>query len=332
MASKVVGTWEGGRVKESSRGKQTYYIRKRLGGKVWEVSTGATTLKAALAHLSRFQQNPATYQPSGVHQVQLTIPGLMPDYLAWCKASNQTTPYIANKRRYLTAWGKTFPGDVRNVTRAQVLAALKSWRGQPYSRVSALKAFYSWLRDVEGKITLAEDVAATVPNEPTKPAKWTGAPRAISKDTYEATLRGLGKKSRYRDVLVVLASTGMHTTEARRVAAGSGSVVLASDTSITIEHKSGRVHSIKVDVETAKAANRMQHHGSFSVSNLMSAVKRACRRTGVKPTWAPGCLRHSFISWKVADGVPLEAIAAYTNHDIATLKRFYNSAPIPMPR
>jgi len=56
--AKVVGTREGGRVVEKSDGTRVYYIRKRLAGKLYEVSTGATTLKAALAHLQRLQANP----------------------------------------------------------------------------------------------------------------------------------------------------------------------------------------------------------------------------------------------------------------------------------
>ena len=52
--SRHLGSWEGGRVVQNSKGQINYYIRKRIDGQVYSVSTGATTLKAALAQLARF--------------------------------------------------------------------------------------------------------------------------------------------------------------------------------------------------------------------------------------------------------------------------------------
>lgn len=49
---------EGGRVVEKSDGAHVYYIRKRIGGRLYEVSSGCTVLKAALGQWQRSRRTP----------------------------------------------------------------------------------------------------------------------------------------------------------------------------------------------------------------------------------------------------------------------------------
>ncbi|AKU90763.1 hypothetical protein [Vulgatibacter incomptus] len=52
--------WEGGFIRETGSGK-VYVIRKRIGGRLFEVSTRCATLKAAMSELARFEADPQTY-------------------------------------------------------------------------------------------------------------------------------------------------------------------------------------------------------------------------------------------------------------------------------
>jgi len=322
--AKVVGTWEGGRVVEKSDGTRVYYIRKRLAGKLYEVSTGATTLKAALAHLQRFQANPEGYSASGALPGQpVTIQAFQRDYLAYCKAKGNSQNWITQKRRYLSWWREAFPDDLRNATREQLLACVNG-ATVPHNRIASLKAFCSWLRDVRGVLPKGQDATLDLPIPALKPAQWKKL-RAITREVFTKTMEHVDPA--YVDILTMIAGTGMHTTEAARLAKGQGSV---SGTTLTIFHKGGAQHRMEVEPHVAQAATRVLARGSFSVSRLMKAIKEACDKAGVE-RWAPGCLRHSFITWLVGDGASIEAVAAYTNHDVATLKRYYNVAPIPRP-
>jgi integrase len=215
------------------------------------------------------------------------------------------------------------PGDVRRFTRASVLGALND-KTAPHNRLAALKAFCAWLRG-RGLLSKSEDVAMDIPIPAPRPAQWT-APRAISREVFAATLAKLEQP--HRDVVTVLGATGMHTTEALRLAQGRGGIY---GPTLIILHKNGRKHRMTVESDIAETVGRLQRRGGFSVSRLMKAIKVAAVAAKV-PGWAPGALRHSVVSWLIADGAALEAVAAYTNHDVATLKRFYNVAAIPRPQ
>lgn len=320
----VVGQWEGGRVIEKKDGTQVYYIRKRINGRLYEVSTGCTKLKPALAQWARFQSNPEAYEPSGALPGKtVTIAGHVDAYITACEEAGNSQNWRYQKRRYLDWWAKLLPGDLRRLTREKVLEALDGTTA-PHNRLAALKAFCAWL-SARGLLSKAEHVTEDIPIPAPKPAQWS-APRAISRAAFDATLAKV-TDAEYRDVLTVLAGTGMHTMEALRLSRGQGSI---NGATLEILHKNGRRHRLEVEPHVAEAVARMQKAGGFSVSRLMAAVRKAADDAKV-PRWAPGALRHSVVSWLIAAGATLEAVAAYTNHDVATLKKFYNVAAIPRP-
>ncbi len=58
--------WEGGRKWIGEDGKvAAYYIRRRVGGRRFEVRTPATGESAAHAQLRRFEADPEGYDPAG---------------------------------------------------------------------------------------------------------------------------------------------------------------------------------------------------------------------------------------------------------------------------
>ncbi len=323
--AQVVGKWEGGRIKQTSDGRRVFYIRKRLGGRIIERSTGATSRHAAMEQWRRFQANPAVWTPGGAPQGEvLSLREHLDSYIDYCTEKGNSQNWRYQKRRYLEWWRDALPGDCRLWTRARVLSAMEG-QAVKHNALAALKAWASWLRNVRGSLTKAEDVTVDIAIPALKPAQWRGAPRAIPREVFDATLAKLGEP--WHTICEVLGATGMHTTECLRLARGHGGMIGGA---LEILHKSGRRHRMQVAPETAQAVERMQRRGGFSVSRLMHAVAAACVKAKVE-RWAPGALRHSAATWLIADGAPLERVAAYLNHDLETLKRFYSAAVIPRP-
>ncbi|PTL79232.1 hypothetical protein [Vitiosangium sp. GDMCC 1.1324] len=58
-------TWEGGFIRHDSRGRKVYVIRRMINGRSYKVSTRATTLRAAMEQLKRFEADPEHYNPAG---------------------------------------------------------------------------------------------------------------------------------------------------------------------------------------------------------------------------------------------------------------------------
>jgi hypothetical protein len=57
-------TWEGGFIRHDSKGRKVYVIRRMLNGRNYKVSTRATTLRAAMEQLKRFESDPEHYNPA----------------------------------------------------------------------------------------------------------------------------------------------------------------------------------------------------------------------------------------------------------------------------
>lgn len=69
-------TWDGGYIRYDSKGTRTFYIYRKIAGRLYEVSTRTHTESAAHAHLKQFEVDPATYSllgsPDDVDPVYLT--------------------------------------------------------------------------------------------------------------------------------------------------------------------------------------------------------------------------------------------------------------------
>ena len=77
-------TWEGGFIRHDSQGRKVYVIRRMINGRNYKVSTRATTLRAAIEQLKRFEIDPEHYNPVGspheqpisTHAVPTKVPTL----------------------------------------------------------------------------------------------------------------------------------------------------------------------------------------------------------------------------------------------------------------
>jgi hypothetical protein len=58
-------TWEGGLSCHDSKGRKVHVIRRMLHGRSYKVSTRATTLRAAMEQVKRFEAEPEHYNPAG---------------------------------------------------------------------------------------------------------------------------------------------------------------------------------------------------------------------------------------------------------------------------
>lgn len=322
MPRLVVGRWEGGRIVQTKRGG-IYMIRRRINGKLFELSTHSTSKKVALEHLRRFEKNPAAYTASGgakdVAEGGLVLgDALIKKHLDAAKDAGVSPEWIRDKRIYLDEWAKRLTGrDLRTLSLLDLQQALDGLKARTH-RIATIKAFYSWLRE-SGLVTRREDPSLDLKVPPAKPAQWTRGERSISREDFAETFDKLSPH--YRDHLLVLGGTGMHVRELHRLAAGIGKV---GPSSITIIHKSGRQHTMAVDESVADAAARLQKvRGPFSISKFMAAVRTAAKKAKVKP-WSPGSLRHSVGTWLMTEGANAKDVADWLGHaSEATLKRFY---------
>lgn len=327
-----IGEWEGGYVAQS-RGRQVYVIRRRIDGRQFEVSTRATTLRAALEHLKRFEANPAAYSPHGIASpltkggVRLTD-AMIDTRIDQMNAAKATVKWMQNTRRYLRWWqGKLVKRDLRTLTLLDLTALIQGTSARN-TKIRVLKKLYSTLRR-QGLIDRRDDPTLDLQPDPQRPAQWAGRVRAISLDVFHKTYAKV-KNPQIRDALTVMVNTGLHITELRRLTDGHGYV---DATTICVIHKAGRQHRIEVEPEVSAAATRLVKAGTLSESTYAHVVTQACKDAGV-PKWGPGSLRHTYATLMHEAGVDPAQIASYLGHVAAsTTRRFYSSlAKTPRPK
>jgi integrase len=330
---KRAGSWPGGRIWEGSDGTRTYVIRKKVGGRAYEVSTRCTSLRAAMAQLARFEADPEGYDPSGGKGERIVLDverGRA--FLRWSlEEKGNSAGWVRQQKRYLAWWIEKLGGlDVRRVSlRDHILPALDGMTGRRH-RIEVIKAFYSWLRRQRALISAAEDPTyGALPVPQLRPEQWV-RPKAFAREAHEAVMRHL--TGSWPDLLAVLAGTGWHVTELSRFAAGGIVAELPSSASrghgaaavlVCPRRKSGEEQRTPVSSEVAAAARRVRARGGFSVVRLYKAVTAACRAAGIEP-YAPGQYRHSVATWAVEQGADPAAVAAFLGHKSpATTRRFY---------
>jgi len=213
--------------------------------------------------------------------------------------------------------------DLRRVTLLDLQQVLDSQRGARSHRIACIKHLYTYLRE-RGRLTRNEDPSLDLKQPPVRPTK---DERAVSRKDFEATLAKLGPP--YHDILVLQSLTGMHVTEALRLAQGEGTI---ASRVLVLAHKSGREHRMSVDERASDAAQRLRDRGGFSVSRYSKAVREAATAAGVRP-WAPGSMRHTVGTWLVEEGAPLAEVSAWLGHAsvVTTRRSCAKHAKVPQP-
>jgi integrase len=329
-----IDDWEGGRVWRGKDGRKTYFIRRRVAGKLYEVSTRCHAASSALEHLKRFEADPDGYDPTSAAGGEAIVldKELIEKFLAWSKhEKDNTEDWVRKQKRFLRWWAdKLELRDLRRVDLAShVIPALDGATSRKH-RIEALKALYGWLRKVRHILKPSEDPtldALAVPQS--RPEQWTRS-KVIPLADHEAAVAHLAPI--HRDRLTVLAGTGWHTTELLRFAAGGlvsslpphasrdhGAVALLE----CPRRKSGHFMRTAVTEEVAAAARRVLAHGSYSDPKFREAIVSACKAAGIKP-FSPGRYRHTVATWAEEAGAAPEAVAAHLWHASQdTTDRFY---------
>lgn len=335
--------WLGGYVRQGKKG-QVFVIERWLHGVHHHVSTKCRTERAALRELEKFEANPTGYSPHAVsrrEQLVLT-PELVDEYERWQRNVKRTTrSHARDCARYLEAWMLEFAGrDVRTLSlHEHIKPALGAWRTARHNRIVALKGFTAWLRREKGLLTRAEDPTLDLQVPPSRPEKLRRR-KAIAREVVEATLPHL--RPDVRDLVVLLAATGLHVSEVRRFV-DSGELYAPAEhqqdvvANLSVVHKSGRLHTVALTRDALDAAQRLKASGIPSHSVVWFDTRAACDKAGV-PHWNVGSLRHSVATWLAEAGVPLAAISEQLGHrDPRTTSDFYRdmghgAKALPIPR
>lgn len=318
-----------------------FVIEKKVHGVKFHVSTRATTLRAAMQHLARFETDPQNYQPLIVaaHNGLVMTEELIDEFHAWHQLA-VTREWALTARRHLIDWANHFAGaDVRRLTLLEHLKPHLRGKRSIAGRVKALKAFTSWLRTEKGLLTRSEDATLDLAVPVSKPTQQTRT-KAVLWETVVAVAEHLPHD--VRDVLVVLAATGWHISEIRRFAT-SGSIRerVASDgpdvlAVIGAQHKSGKRHFTALQHhQHVEAAKRIRVRGHvYDKTWLRKVMLRACEaadaaakkhnKEATIPAFTLGVMRHSVATWLRQAGVPDEASAQFLGHSsAATTRRHY---------
>lgn len=331
--------WEGGYVWRDRKGRDHFWIKRRVDGHRFELNTYCTTLKAAMEQLKRFEADPEGFSPSGSPTGDALHLGddLRDTFLDWSEHTKRNShAWVNRQRNYLTWWQTRLEGlDLRRVSLVDhINPALADAAGARGLRIAVLKAFYAWLRKVEHRLSVAQDPTfqtLTVPQS--RPEQWKRL-KAIPKAHYEKVRAKL--PAHWRDPLDIQAGTGWHITEVQRFAKsgsveayprakskGIGGVLVCPQT------KGGEMLKTAVSANVFAAGKRLLERGSLSKEKYGMAVVAACAAARV-PKFTPGQFRHSVATWAINNGADPAQVAAFLNHKSPrTTKKFYATHAVP---
>jgi integrase len=340
--------WGGKRAWLAPDGTVTYYIRRTVNGRAYDVSTRATTRAAAEAQLRRFEADPSAYQPGGDTPDPIYLDAALAEaFLRWSLETKGNSPkYVNDQRHTLAWWAEKLAGvDLRRCSlRDRILPALNGQPGrQP--KIATLKVLYSWLRAEVHRITTVEDPTFGQLKVPQSKPEQARRPKALPREHVQLVIEHLASE-RWRDLLRVLAGTGMHVSELERFASsgtiepvprnadrkndGTAGVIVIDKT------KAGDPLRVAVSAEVVSAAKRVLAAGAFDRQKLDKAIRAACKvvkrpdgKVGI-PEFGPGQLRHSVATWAIDAGADPAQVSAYLNHKSPrTTRRFYGTHATP---
>jgi integrase len=324
--------WEGGHIHVQKDGRPLFVIERQVGGRRFHVSTRCHSRRAALKQLERFEADPASYQPGGeeAEAALMMTDILVEEYGLWMTEEKGTTRRHANQmRNRLSDWCEDLgTTDLRTLTlRDHIAPALQRRKTCRPARIIAIKAFYAWLRKTKHLLTSAQDPTLDLPVPQARPEKWKRR-KAISQAQYRGALAKL--TGAYRDCLLLLGGTGMHTTELERFVRSADSEIVDLSPAeapaiavLRVKHKSGKVHPYTLQFpEHRAAAVRLRARGEVP-RKLNAEIKNACAAAKVE-VFTAGVMRHSVATWAVELGASPQDVSEFLGHsDKRTSERFY---------
>ncbi len=361
MGAQWVGSWIGGRIRETSDGRRVWVIEKRVRRAAGIAHRLAIPLSVndehgAKAELKLFLRNPATYvvtakrpRPAPAPVVPLRsvkAPSLFtPENLeAWAKdllARERDPHYVRSCSLYLAAWAEALGPALKGLELGQIKAALRRWEGGKKFRIIALKSFTKWARG-EDLLKRADDPTVDLKVPVSVAGKELGR-RAYGKDLLERTYAAIPTQT-VRDTFRLSLMTGMHQTEVARIASKKGVLEEVGEhgeirATVSFRHKNGRVHRVSLDAPTYEAAKRLQARGrGLDPTTVHNGLRRAASVIGAE-TIHPGRLRHTFSNLAESEGdlvkakpggVPRSEVLAVLAHSEATNRKHYHDLVPPM--
>ena len=321
--------WPGGYVHEQVDGRKLYIIAKMVRGERFHVSTRAHGIKAAMAQLERFEADPHGYSPAGVSEAKAELVlsnALILEHFKWSiEVKGNTRHHAKEMGDRLADWQDDLHGkDLREVTlRDDIKPALDRRSTCRAHRIAAIKGFYGWLRKEKHILTSAEDPTLDLPIPAARPEK-TKRRKAVEPERIRAAWVQL--KGGYRDMLELLAATGMHVTELERFIRSEESQLVKGDKPLAVlmtRHKTKVLTRIPLNQPShVAAAERLKAKGTVP-RQFRLALYEACDKAGVV-RFPPGVLRHSVATNAVEAGATPDEVSRFLHHrDKRTTERFY---------
>jgi hypothetical protein len=238
------GSWEGGYLHEG-----VYYIRRQVNGRRFDVSTRATTRKAALRQLGRFEEAPQQYDPLGpsVGDPIYLDENLAAEYLRWCldpvDGKKNSAPWVRKKQGYLDWWAEKLDGlDLRRISLGDhIMPALAGIPARAH-RTATLKGLYTWLRTAVHRISGADDPTFGALQVPQAPERLTD--KSFPREHHQQMSVHLDEY--WRDVAVLQVGTGWHLTEVQRFIAGIKKKRRAPGGGVVEETQRGSIEAVSL--------------------------------------------------------------------------------------
>jgi hypothetical protein len=309
----------------------------------FHVSTRATSLKAALEQLARFESDPFAYNPVGgdLRAPLVLTADLADKFFRHQLARGLSRKYARETLTWLGRWGKSLKTvDLRRMQLARdVLPVLDAASGARRPMMAALKTFMTWLRLERHELTSAEDVTRDLRLPQADVARHK---KRVAHDVSHVRKALAKLKGVYRDALLFQAATACHISELerfvrderskldvfdkpKRLADGSQALAVVS-----VWHKTKKTHRLAlVRREAVEAAQRLLDRGTLPPRNkLNEAVYAAC--VAAKVPRFSFALRHSVLTWGAKRGVSEERLAQHAGHEDVRTTRRYVDVDLPL--
>lgn len=313
-----------------------------VGGAAYEITLDARSEEEALIELARFRADPVAYvSPAKARAAVVTIDReRVRGFLAHLKDGERSANYIKEATTMLASWGGALAGrDLATLDSKTLLRALSSWTTCRKMRIIYFKSFCSWLvstgdldpRDSPGRFL-------TVPS-----SRRTHGVKGYTIAAVEKFYAALPTQF-LRDAVCLLAKTGMHLSEAQRMASGGGALTEVADCApiagtVAFRHKTGAEHVISLDVQAFCAARRLAAVGRAPACHSLHDASAVATRDFGCDKINPGALRHSFATWAVergtkfapkGKGLSVDEVAERLGHtNTRTTKTHYLSVSVP---
>lgn len=269
------GTWDGGRVFVAKDGSKTFHIKKSVGGVVHEFSTRCAKLGPAMKAYEKWQADNSWRPGREYAERVLLTDALIARHLAWAEEDGPLAQEWKRKKQvYLEWWRDVLAGrDLRTVTLRHLQEALEGVKARTH-RKAVIKHLYTFCRE-KGLLSRDEDPTFDLAL-PQAGGGVSKKERAVTREEFERTFAKLTDEH-HRDILALQAGTGMHVTEAQRLARGQG---LVGPDLVAIQHKRGTVHRQSVRPDVAAAARRVRERELLHLALLQGRPegREGCRR------------------------------------------------------